>query len=247
MNLEKITMKPEKVEELKALCLRRYNQANNFFNSTQTFSKAAIGKPLTEEAELPGFENRQPKFGEFIEKDFVVMMTDICKSTDIINRPRGVRDMFIIYYIYSAVVAKLVDEYKGTSTEFLGDGVLSLFDTDSGIHEAMKHAMVSSQQIMYARQYILNPFFLQYGLPCIDFGIGIDYGTTIVTRFGHSQDNDLKAFGKCVYEASKLSKSYNEVLVSAGAQSNWPTAENGILNFLNKQVGSKFAYAAYLL
>lgn len=85
--------------------------------------KAQSSQPLNEEAELPGFENKPMKFGKFENREFVVMMTDIRKSTDIINAPNGLVNMFLIFYIYAGIVAKIVDSYNGTSTEFLGDGV----------------------------------------------------------------------------------------------------------------------------
>ena len=163
-------------------------------------------KAITEEAEIPGFENKTMKFGKFVNKEFVAMMTDIRRSSDIINSDEGDEKMFKIFYSYAAVVASIVDSYGGTSTEFLGDGVINLFDTDTNLEEALKNAYSASKEILEARSQILNPLYFDNNLPQIDIGIGIDYGPTIVTRFGHNSDNDLKAFGKCVYNASKLCK-----------------------------------------
>src|ERR1051326_8119104 len=229
-------MTEDSKKQLQILCIRRYNAAIKFLDESKNEPPIVGRKPITEEAEVPGFEKKQPKFGEFIEKEFVVMMTDIRKSTDIIRGPDGIRSMFIIYYVYSAIVAKIVDDYNGTSTEFLGDGVLSLFQTDSGLNKAMLDSMTSSQEIILARNEIMNPFFLSNNLPAIDFGIGIDHGVTIVTRFGHNQDNDLKAFGKCVYDVSRLSKSMNEILVSTNSKQNWPYHPEGKLRFFPKYV-----------
>jgi class 3 adenylate cyclase len=82
-----------------------------------------------------------------------------------------------------------------------------------------------------AKDRVLNPLFLKYNLPIINLGIGIDHGLTIVTRFGHKTDNDLKAFGRCVYNASKLSKGFNEIVVSEQSQGKWPSSATGTLKF----------------
>ncbi len=188
-------------------------------------------KAITEEAEIPGFENKTMKFGKFVNKEFVAMMTDIRKSSDIINSYEGDEKMFKIFYSYAAVVASIVDSHGGTSTEFLGDGVVNLFDTDSSREEALINAYKASKEILEARQQILNPLYFANDLPLIDIGIGIDYGQTIVTRFGHNGDNDLKAFGKCVYNASKLCKGNNTIQSTQSAKEVWPSGPNGTLIF----------------
>ena len=74
--------------------------------------------------------------------------------------------------------------------------------------------------------------FTQYRIPNIRVGIGIDHGITIVTRFGYKSDNDLKAFGKCVYNVSRLCKGEDDIKVSQSAQTNWPTSPDGRLQFI---------------
>lgn len=91
--------------------------------------------------------------------------------------------------------------------------------------------MSAAWAIMDARETILNPFFVENDLPTIDFGIGIDHGVTIVTRFGYRNDNDLKAFGRCAYNASKLCKKKNIIMVSDNSQAVWPSGEGGALAF----------------
>jgi adenylate cyclase len=209
--------------------------------------KSFSGNSITEAAELPGFENKPMKFGKFENREFVIMMTDIRKSTDIINGPNGLVNMFLIFYIYAGIVAKIVDSYNGTSTEFLGDGVLNLFDTkDSNREIALRNSMLASWEILEARENVLNPFLLSVGLPQINFGIGIDHGVTIVTQFGYRSDTDLKAFGKCVYNASKLCKGFNQIIVSQNSQSVWPTGPGGNLNFGQAIfIDNKIAYPTF--
>ena len=174
------------------------------------------------------------------------MMTDIRDSTAIINSQNGLVKMFLIFYVYAGIVAKIVDNYGGSSTEFLGDGVLNLFDTkENGRDEALKKSMLASWTIMYARENILNPFFIDNDLPPIDFGIGIDHGVTIVTRFGYRNDNDLKAFGRCAYNASKLCKKKNIIMVSENSKLVWPSSEGGNLAFNSPEIINEIVEEIY--
>jgi len=228
----------ERRTELVKLVSDRLIRARKYLDESKAIRKS---EDILVEAELPGYENKPLRFGQFESKEYVVMMTDIRKSTDIINGVNGTEDMFMIFYAYSALVANIVDKYKGTSTEFLGDGVLCLFDVDSGRDNALRNALNASRELFEARVGILNPALMVYSVPQISFGIGIDYGPTIVTRFGDKTDNDLKAFGKCVYNVSRLCKGENVALISEEAQAVWPSSAGGTLEFEYKilPTGSK--------
>ena len=222
--------------ELGKLTRQYYKLALSHINEntvlTERQKKALSEISLNEQAELPGYEERKIKFGKFENREFVVMMTDIRDSTSIINSENGLVKMFLIFYVYAGIVAKIVDNYNGTSTEFLGDGVLNLFGIkEYGRDLALRNSMSASWDIMDARESILNPFFLENDLPTINLGIGIDHGITIVTHFGYRSDTDLKAFGPCAYNASKLSKMFNQIVVSENSKNVWPTAPNGALRF----------------
>jgi adenylate cyclase len=242
-----ITLKTELVKLTKQYFNVALSHVDASTELSEKLRKAFSALPLNEEAELPGYEDRNVNFGKFENREFVVMMTDIRDSTSIINSQNGLVKMFLIFYVYAGIVAKIVDKYGGSSTEFLGDGVLNLFGTkENGRDAALKNSMLASWAIMDARETILNPFFIENDLPTIDFGIGIDHGVTIVTRFGYRNDNDLKAFGRCAYNASKLCKKKNIIMVSDNSQAVWPNGEGGALVFNSPEyVDGKVAYSTY--
>lgn len=236
-------MEQDRVRELWNLSNNQYDRAFKHLNRR---SSDTLLKSLNEEAEIPGFEERPLKFGQFVNKEFVVMMTDIRRSTQIIHSPNGLKNMFTIFYIYSAVVANIVDKYGGSATEFLGDGVLNLFETENNLKDILSKSYAASREILEARNLVINPFLTEKGMPNISYGIGIDYGITIVTRFGYKQDNDLKAFGTCVYDVSRLSKGENEVIISENAKKEWPTSPNGTLKFSERLIdNSKIGFLAF--
>jgi class 3 adenylate cyclase len=237
--------------ELNKIARQYFNTALSHVDDSAELSeklrKSIQSLPFNEEAEVPGYEDKKVKFGKFENREFVVMMTDIRDSTSIINSQNGLIKMFLIFYVYAGVVARIVDKFGGTSTEFLGDGVLNLFDTKEQSRDiALGNSMLAAWTIMDAKDSILNPLFVENDLPTIDFGIGIDHGMTIVTRFGYKTDNDLKAFGRCAYNASKLCKQKNQIVVSDNSKSVWPIGANGNLGFNNPiNVEGKLAFPTY--
>jgi len=102
---------------------------------------------------------------------------------------------------------------------------------DRTLISTFRRSIRASREILYARENLLNPIFNHIGLPSINIGIGIDHGMTIVTRFGYKSDNDLKAFGRCVYSVSRLCKGVNTILGSPLTQQQWPSSEGGKLSF----------------
>lgn len=243
-----ISLKSELIKLTKQYFNAALSHVDHSAEISEGLRKALNSLTLNEDAELPGYEKRNINFGKFENREFVVMMTDIRKSTDIINSQNGLINMFIIFYIYAGIVAKIVDHHKGTSTEFLGDGVLNLFDTEEhGLKKSLEYSMVAALHILKARETILNPFFVANGLPTIDLGIGIDHGVTIVTKFGYKNDTDLKAFGRCAYNVSRLCKGVNQIFVSPNSQDIWPEGTDGKLVFGSLEViEGKPAYSAYI-
>jgi class 3 adenylate cyclase len=229
MNLER---KLELERLMKIYFRAALSHVDRYSEMSEQLRKSFSNIPINEEAELPGYESRPLKFGKFENREFVVMMTDIRGSTNIINEKNGLVNMFLIFYIYAGLVANIVDKYKGTSTEFLGDGVLNLFDTEElGRDDALCNSMQASMDIMDVKDSLLNPFLESNGIPKISLGIGIDHGLTIVTKFGYRNDTDLKAFGRCAYHASKLCKEVNKIVVSQNSRDVWPSGPNGRLTF----------------
>ena len=150
----------------------------------------------------------------------------------------------MVFYAYSAVIANIVDKTGGTSTDFFGDGVLNLFDVNDNRADAFIRTMRAAREILNVTLNVMNPIFEKALLPKIDIGLGIDFGDTIVTRFGYKSDNDLKAFGKCVYNVSRLSKGVNQIIVSEAAQDQWPTAPTGTMQFHFKALLQTNGYIA---
>ena len=76
-----------RIQEILRIATNRIQLATNHIE--QGNNQNELKKAINEESEIPGFESKPMKFGQFVNKEFVVMMTDIRSSTDIINAENG--------------------------------------------------------------------------------------------------------------------------------------------------------------
>lgn len=131
---------------------------------------------------------------------------------------RGFTDIaFSIYKKNSAGLARLqaiclsemsavINDYKGVTEKYTGDGVLGLFGTESdtsGSTDA-RNAVKAALTVKLVVGRTLNPFLNGLGLPTINCGMGIDYGSVLVEKVGLRGDNQLSLSGITVSLAAKL-------------------------------------------
>jgi hypothetical protein len=65
-----------------------------------------------------------------------------------------------------------------------------------------------------------------------------------VTPIGHTEFRQVKAFGYCVFLATKLSKGTNEIVCDPWLKQAWPTKKGGRLSFKKQKYGE---YDGYLI
>jgi len=148
-----------------------------------------------------------------------------------------------IYYETSALLPALneiITYYKGSVTEYLGDGVLALFhyDGDDSIYKAQKAA---SDIILEMRGIINCELSQRYGLPEIHLGVGMALSKCLVTQVGSHGNMQPKVFGESVYRATKLSDGEDFVGIDLPLRMKWPKGKGGKLKFLERK-GKNFPY-----
>ncbi|EOV1983747.1 TPA: hypothetical protein ACMDQL_003217 [Vibrio parahaemolyticus] len=192
------------------------------------------------EAEIqPSQLPNNPYVDESVTKvdDFIALVADMRNSTEHLNqaisgRKAKVSQLERVYYETSALLpalAKTIQFGDGKVTEYLGDGVLGFFEVDkNNLHKSYSRAKKVGSEIIRDMRYILNDIIGErYSLPPIDVGVGIAVSPAIVGLVGLEGMKHPKAFGKCVFEATKLSGGHNEVVMSEYMNQSWPTAING--------------------
>ncbi|MBH0050676.1 hypothetical protein [Pseudoalteromonas sp. SWYJZ19] len=146
-----------------------------------------------------------------------------------------------VFYETSALLPALaltINFNNGKVTEYLGDGVLALFKVDPedkskaiyAAHEAAKNAVGQTRDIV---NEILEE---RYSLPKIDLGVGLAMSKALITLVGLEGEKHPKAFGECVFRATKLSGGRNQIITDEIVKSTWPTVKGGTLVFRQKRI-----------
>jgi class 3 adenylate cyclase len=137
------------------------------------------------------------------------------------------------------VAAKLLDTNGGQATEYVGDGVLGLFNvTELGTDDAIYSAHRAAKGCLEACETIINPELeRRYNLPAISIGVGMGLSKAIIMPVGYDGFRQPRAIGECVFRATKLCGGRGEIWVDKAVRFSWPTKEGGKLRFRQFQKG----------
>lgn len=171
-------------------------------------------------------EDLQNKIGAFFNEPYQIAQTEIIPSTDYskltfgnsaltseltflfadlrgsskLHEVYGFKDAARIYQSFHDIVVRIIEHKDGKVRAFDGDRVMGVFSGDYKCSNACEAAL----KIKWAIVNILNPKLTQP----LKVGIGIDYGTTLITKVGKGRDpnnTDLVWIGKACNYASHLS------------------------------------------
>ncbi|AEK89478.1 MULTISPECIES: adenylate/guanylate cyclase domain-containing protein [Bacillus amyloliquefaciens group] len=198
---------------------------------------------------VPGYDSKKLNFGSYDRDNFSVMFVDIRNSTKRAKK-LGPNNTFLSYHAFYPAVAYIIEQYKGVVLDFTGDGVMAFFGGRfSGEARAIsaQNAGLCGLKIQEALDQIVNPLIkndnILWEFKC---GIGIDYGDVIVTKIGTNETYDVKAFGSCINDASKLSSGEGgSVLLSKKVKDLWPSSKNGRISF--SQIKLNNDYNGYMI
>lgn len=187
----------------------------------------------------PFVSDQNPLIDDFIA--FVADMRDSSKHLlqAISKRQTKVSQLQRVYFETSALlpaIAKTVSYEEGAVTEYLGDGLLALFQVAPGnISEALyaaRRAAINS--IEDTRELVNSELETRYNLDPLNIGIGLAYSRAIVTLVGLPGEKHPKAIGECIYRAAKLSCGTNEIMTDDYIKESWPSATGGTVIFKNR-------------
>ncbi|HBK04308.1 MAG TPA: adenylate/guanylate cyclase [Acetobacteraceae bacterium] len=183
---------------------------------------------------------------------FIALVADIRNSSQhllcaISGKEADVSELQRVYYETSALLPALertIQYEDGSVTEYLGDGILSLFYVEEGdkksaiyaAHRAAKNCVTETLRIANDE---LNA---RYRLPPLQIGIGLAMSPALISLVGLPGNSHPKAIGRCVYNATKLSGGRNEILVDTNINREWPTSEGGRLKFIPRTMHNVSGY-----
>lgn len=185
---------------------------------------------------IPGHatvDSEQPIVDNFIA--FMLDMRDSSKHLNMANS-FGLQQLQRVLYETAAllpVCSRIVTAKSGRVTEYLGDGLLAFFHAPEGhTEDACYSCHDAAIECMTALGQVVNPALAErYNMPALEMGIGMSYSQSILTIIGDGPHLKPVAFGRSVFDATKLSKGRNQVIVDKSLQFIWPKGENGKVRF----------------
>lgn len=194
-------------------------------------------------SKIPGHEI--VKEGETIVDDFIAIVADMRNSTDHMLmasssiKLEGIQRVFYETSALLPALEKTINIYRGGVTEYLGDGVLGFFRKNNekpdqyiyDAHNAAKDCLNNALGIVSAA------IGERYGLPPLKIGIGLALSKALVSLSGIEGSRHAKAYGECVFRATKLSGGNNIILIDSNLKIAWPSSKGGTLVFLPSEIG----------
>ncbi|MBM0742885.1 adenylate/guanylate cyclase domain-containing protein [Phormidium sp. CLA17] len=117
--------------------------------------------------------------------------------------------------LYFGAMAEVVDKYKGTINEFIGDGIFVMFGAPVSRADDAQRAIACAVAMQCAMATV-NEQNQQVGLPAIEMGIGIHTGEVVVGNVGSQKRAKYTVIGNHVNLAARI-ESYTvggQILIS---------------------------------
>jgi adenylate cyclase len=150
------------------------------------------------------------------EQFVTVMFVDIRQSTALVENRLPFDVVFILNHFFEAVAGAVVEE-GGTPNQFLGDGMLAVFRTNTQPQDACRHALRAARRIVERLDDLNAKLANELARP-ITIGIGLHAGPVIFGEIGYRDNFVVTAIGDTVHVAARLqdlTKEYScELLVS---------------------------------
>ena len=235
---------------------KQWNEGGYQIARNQEFSEGLESGNVfdsSEPSKIPGHETVHEN--KTVIDEFVAFVADMRDSSqhllcEVSQKRADVSRLQRVFYETSALLPALaftVDINGGSVTEYLGDGVLALFRVDPGdrnasLYAAHKAACDSVDEVRTIVNLILKE---RYRLPELDVGVGLATSKALITLVGLPNNKHPKAFGECVFRATKLSVGRNEVIVDEYLRHSWPTSKNGTKKFTMRHLDKVIGYSSY--
>ncbi|HGU6622672.1 TPA: adenylate/guanylate cyclase [Citrobacter amalonaticus] len=245
-------MKDNDIDSIKDLVNRSLDQAERHWRNggykliaesslgMESFSKSAMDAAPSR---IPGYEFIMD--GETIVDEFIAIVIDMRGSTkhllnaDNSTALEGIQRVFYETSALLPAVEKTINIYNGGITEYLGDGVLGFFKRDKdNPDKAIYNAHDAAKDCLNTTLNLVNAALeTRYGLTPLVIGVGMALSKALISLSGIDGVKHPKAYGECVFRATKLSGGQNIVLVDERLKNAWPKKRGGVLKFMKSEIG----------
>ncbi len=106
---------------------------------------------------------------------------------------------------FSQEMASVIRQHKGLVLKFVGDAVIGYFNAMDNTLLACDNAVKCAKSMLTVIEKGINPILNQYDYPDLMVKIGIDYGQSIVVRYGSNEaTSHVDLMGPVMNIASKI-------------------------------------------
>jgi len=117
---------------------------------------------------------------------------------------------------FSQEMASVIRQHKGLVLKFVGDAVIGYFNAMDNTLLACDNAVKCAKSMLTVIEKGINPILNQYDYPDLMVKIGVDYGQSIIVRYGSNEDSShVDLMGPCMNIASKIQSQAktNQILI----------------------------------
>jgi adenylate cyclase len=136
------------------------------------------------------------------ERLVAILFVDIRSSTQLVEKRLPYDVVFILNRFFEAV-GGAITAAGGMPNQFIGDGMMAIFGTDTDAAEACRRALQAARLIDWHLAEMNRALANELQQP-IAYGIGIHAGEVIIGTMGYRQHAQMTAIGEAVHIASRL-------------------------------------------
>ncbi|MCI4433488.1 MAG: adenylate/guanylate cyclase domain-containing protein [Nitrosopumilus sp.] len=157
--------------------------------------------------EYSGITNESEKFlrkNVFAKIDMIVLYVDLVGSTTMALE-LSEEKLAIIISSFSQEMASVISLYGGYVLKFVGDAVIGFFLASENPLTASDKAVSCAKSMITIIQKGINPILNQYDYPDLMVKIGVDFGQSIVVRYGSNpEQSHVDLMGPAMNIAAKI-------------------------------------------
>lgn len=136
------------------------------------------------------------------ERFVAILFVDIRASTQLVESRLPYDVVFIFNRFFEAVGSAIIAA-GGTPNQFIGDGMMAIFGTETGAEQACRQALEAARLIDWHLAEMNRALANELQQP-IGCGIGIHAGEVIIGTMGYREHAQTTAVGEAVHVASRL-------------------------------------------
>jgi len=139
--------------------------------------------------EYTGITNESEKFLRdhvFKKINIVALYVDLVGSTTM-TLELPAEKLATIISSFSQEMASVIRQHKGLVLKFVGDAVIGYFNAEDNTLLVSDNAVNCAKSMITVIEKGINPILNQYDYPDLMVKIGVDYGQSIIVRYGSNE------------------------------------------------------------